>query len=141
MASAYQQAVQQELKDQPTWLRYKGSIIIIATGVASILAQLADSPELADTSFTVGLTAGATILGFFVNRFTKDGITPSAARKLEKAGLRAYADRPSLSGMPDDYQQPGNTTAGYEPPAGFAELPVYSGESTANQGGRHRAGE
>lgn len=131
MASAYQQAVQQELKDQPAWLRYKGSIIIIVSGVAGILAQLATSPDLADTSLSMGLTAAATIIGFFVNRFTKDGVTPSMARRMEQAGLRAFDTRPSIS----------DTHFDYEPPAIVGELPVYSGESTAGEGGRHRAGE
>lgn len=133
MASAYQKAVQQELNDQPAWLRYKGSIIIVVSGIAGILSQLAAAPEIADTSLSMGLTAAATIIAFLVNRFTKDGITPSAAHKLETAGLRAFADRPGLSGMPDDYQQPDNTPSG---------LPVYEGDTTADDTtGRHRAGE
>ena len=133
MASSYQQAVQQELNDQPTWLRYKGSIIIVVSGVAGILSQLAAAPEIADTSLSMGLTAAATIIAFLLNRFTKDGITPSAARKLETAGLRAFADRPGLSGLPDDYQHPYSDAAG---------LPIYEGDTTAEDTpGRHRAEE
>lgn len=133
MASAYQKAVQQELTDQPTWLRYKGSIIIVASGVAGILSQLAAAPEIADTSLSMGLTAAATIIAFLLNRFTKDGITPSAARKLETAGLRAFDERPGVSGVPDDYQEPNTGDTG---------LPVYQGDTTAEDtSGRHRAGE
>lgn len=134
MASSYHQAVQQELNDQPTWLRYKGSIIIVVSGVAGILSQLAAAPEIADTSLSMGLTAAATIIAFLLNRFTKDGITPSAAHKLETAGMRAYADRPGLSGVPDDYQ---------EPDTGDTGLPVYQGDTTAEDfvQGRHRAEE
>lgn len=133
MASAYQKAVQQELNDQPTWLRYKGSIIIVASGIAGILSQLASAPEIADTSLSMGLTAAATIIAFLLNRFTKDGITPSSARKLETAGLRAFDERPGVSGVPDDYQEPNTGDTG---------LPVYQGDTTAEDTpGRHRAGE
>lgn len=126
MASVFRDAVQQEVNEQPAWLRYKGSILIILSGVAWVLAELATSPDMAALGWSTGLGIAGTILAFFINRFTKDGITPSAAEKLEKAGQRAWLDRPSVS------------QAVADPPT----LPVYDQAST-NDGegyvGQHRA--
>ena len=94
MASIFRESVQQEIHDQPVWLRYKGSIIIIATGIVSMMAQLATSPDLAGTQVAAILTVVATVGGFILNRFTKDGITPSMAQRLERAGERVYAQVP-----------------------------------------------
>lgn len=94
MASAFKYAVQQEIEDQPTWLRYKASIIIIVTGLVTIVTQLATSPDLADTWLAPVLTAIATGGAFILNRFTKDGLTPSMGQKIESAAGRFYADIP-----------------------------------------------
>lgn len=124
MASAFKAAVEQELKDQPTALRYKGSILIIVTGVVGIISQLAVTPELADTRWAAILTGVATIATFLLNRFTKDGVTPSQAAKLEAAADRVYGDQvpfetvpvealtahvePSVEDAPAQVSDPGN---------------------------------
>lgn len=87
-------AVNGEVKAQPLWLRYKASIIIVATGIVSIIAQLAASPDLAGTQVATILTVVATVAGFILNRFTKDGLTPSMAPRLESAGQRAFSNIP-----------------------------------------------
>lgn len=94
MASIFRESVQQEIDKQPTWLRYKASIIIVATGIVSIIAQLAASPDLAGTQVATILTVVATVAGFILNRFTKDGLTPSMAPRLEQAGQRAFSSIP-----------------------------------------------
>ncbi|MCT1411641.1 hypothetical protein [Corynebacterium sanguinis] len=94
MASIFRESVQQEIKDQPFWLRYKGSIIIVATGLVSILGQLATSPDLAGTQVAAILTVVVTVAGFILNRFTKDGLTPSMAQRLEQAGQRVFSNIP-----------------------------------------------
>lgn len=94
MASIFRESVQQEIKDQPFWLRYKGSIIIVATGLVSILGQLATSPDLAGTQVAAILTVIVTFAGFILNRFTKDGLTPSMAQRLEQAGQRVFSNIP-----------------------------------------------
>ncbi|AWB84770.1 hypothetical protein [Corynebacterium liangguodongii] len=76
-------AVHGEVKAQPFWLRYKASIIIVGSGLVSIIAQLAASPDLAGTQAATVLTIVATAAGFLINRFTRDGITPSMAPRLE----------------------------------------------------------
>lgn len=127
MASVFNDAVQQEINDQPGWLRYKGSILIVLSGIVWVAAELAAAPDLAQFEWTTGLGIAATVAAFFINRFTRDGITPSAAKKLEQAGQRAWLDRPSVSGVvaPD--------------------LPVYDQVTTNDGGGTgyvgdHRAG-
>ena len=94
MASIFRESVQQEIKDQPFWLRYKGSIIIVATGIVSIMAQLATSPDLEGTQVATILTVVVTVAGFILNRFTKDGLTPSMAQRLEQAGQRVFSNIP-----------------------------------------------
>lgn len=127
MASVFNDAVQQEINDQPGWLRYKGSILIVLSGIVWVAAELAKSPDLAQFEWTTGLGIAATVAAFFINRFTRDGITPSAAKKLEQAGQRAWLDRPSVSGVV------------------APELPVYDQVTTNDDGdvgyvGDHRAG-
>ena len=102
MASVFQKAVAQELGNQPTFLRYKGSILIVIAGVGSILAQLAASPDFQDSTLALGFTVASTLIAMLVNRFTKDGVTPSMAAKLEQAALVAFENRPSLSGVTVD---------------------------------------
>lgn len=100
MASAFKAAVEQELKDQPTALRYKGSILIVVTGVVGIISQLAVTPELADTRWAAILTGVATVATFLLNRFTKDGVTPSQAAKLEAAADRVYGAQVPFETVP-----------------------------------------
>ena len=70
----------------------------------------------------MGLTAAATVIGFIVNRFTKDVVTPSKARMMEQSGIRAFGTRPGVSDTPEDYQTPRADSVG---------LPVYDGATTA----------
>lgn len=78
-------AVERAREQDPAWLRYKGTIIIVLTGLVSILSQLAAMPEWDGTSVGVGFTVAATVLGALANRFTKDGITPSMAGRIAAA--------------------------------------------------------
>lgn len=78
-------AVERAREQEPAWLRYKGSIIIVLTGLVSILSQLAATPEWDGTGVGVGFTIVATMLGALINRFTKDGLTPSMAGRIAAA--------------------------------------------------------
>lgn len=78
-------AVEQARRNDPPWLRYKGTILIILTGVVSILSQVATMPEWDGTTIGVVCTVGATIIGALVNRFTKDGLTPSMGPRIAQA--------------------------------------------------------
>lgn len=97
MASVFNDAVQQELATQPWWLRYKGSFLIVLSGLAWVLSQLAQSQEISDLGWSTGIGLASTIAAFAVNRFTRDGVTPSQAAILERAGQQAHMDRVSLS--------------------------------------------
>ena len=90
MASIFREAVTRELEDQPTLLRYKGSILIVATGVVGIISQLAVSPDLQGTAWATVLTVAATVATFLLNRFTRDGVTPSQAARLEQSAQRVF---------------------------------------------------
>ena len=102
-------AVATELREQPWWLRYKGTIMLVLQAVAWVAGVLpvyyADAPE-----WTIALIGG---IGFFittlVNRLTIDGVTPSMAPR-----LAVQADRAHLAVQP-------------------AGLPVYSGPTTAGE--------
>lgn len=78
-------AVERAREQEPAWLRYKGTIIIVLTGLVSIFSQLAAMPEWDGTSVGVGFTIAATVIGALANRFTKDGITPSMAGRIAAA--------------------------------------------------------
>lgn len=157
MASVYKVAANEEINAQPLYLRYKGSILIVLAGISWILQELMTAPELKDVSWG-GLTFGvlANIVAFAINRFTKDGITPSMAKRLERAGMAAYQERVSESGVyafnePDAaYDEPVEDTRGTAtnegapraigvplaprhaaPDAGIDDLPTYTGESSA----------
>ena len=103
------EAVAVELQEQPWWLRYKGTIMLILQAVAwvagAIPVYFADAPE-----WTVLLIGG---IGFFVttltNRLTVDGVTPSMAPR-----LAGQADRAETANAP-------------------ANLPVYTGPTTAGE--------
>lgn len=103
------EAVAVELQEQPWWLRYKGTIMLILQAIAwvagAIPVFLADAPEW------FILVAGG--VGFFLttltNALTKDGVTPSMAPRLADQAERREAD---------------------ETPTG---LPVYTGPTTAGE--------
>lgn len=103
------EAVAVELQEQPWWLRYKGSIMLVLQAVAWVAGVIpvyfADAPE-----WTVLLVGG---IGFFVttltNRLTVDGVTPSMAPRLAE-----QADRVETTNSP-------------------ASLPVYTGPTTAGE--------
>lgn len=103
------EAVAVELQEQPWWLRYKGTIMLVLQAVAWIAGvlpvYLADAPE-----WTIILIGG---IGFFVttltNRLTVDGVTPSMAPRLaDQAERREAAETPNT-------------------------LPVYTGPTTAGE--------
>lgn len=103
------EAVAVELQEQPWWLRYKGTIMLVLQAVAWVAGVVpvyfADAPE-----WTVLLVGG---IGFFVttltNRLTVDGVTPSMAPRLAGQAERAETT---------------NTAA---------TLPVYTGPTTAGE--------
>lgn len=116
MASIFREAITQELHDQPWWLRYKGSILIIATGVVGVIAQVAE--DFQGEKWAPALVVVATIATFIINRFTKDGVTPSQAGKLESAAQKAFQDIPFETGpatvgvahIPEPAYQPRHST-------------------------------
>lgn len=121
MASIFSTAANKAINDQPRALRYKGSLLIVASGVVWILGELARDAQMIESGLAPTLGVIATIAAFFLNRFTRDGITPSMAKRLEQAGAAAHMDRVSLSSVGD------------------VSLPIYDGLSTVDEGGRHRA--
>lgn len=140
MASVYKTAVAQAMDNDPTWLRYKGSILIISTGIAGILGDLADGAELKDTAVGMTLTVVATIIFAVINRFTKDGFTPSMKKRLETAGQEAFLDRVSESGITVAPAASGAPVTAAEA-TDTEVLPAYDVESTNDYAGEHRAGE
>lgn len=78
-------AAERIIATESWWRRYKGSIIIVITGVVAVLTQLAESAEWSGTTAGMVFTAVATVAGFLVNRFTRDAMTPSMAPRLEQA--------------------------------------------------------
>ena len=88
-------AVERARGQEPVWLRYKGTIIIILTGLVSVLSQVAALPEWDGTTIGLVATVAATTVGALLNRFTKDGITPSMASRIaavDEGGGRYSAD-------------------------------------------------
>lgn len=103
------EAVAVELQEQPWWLRYKGTIMLVLQAIAWVAGVIpvyfADAPE-----WTALLVGG---IGFFVttltNRLTVDGVTPSMAPRLADQAERVNTE----------------TT-----PTG---LPIYTGPTTAGE--------
>lgn len=95
-----------ELERQPWYLRYKATILMILTGIAwgagAIIPALTDSPAWVGVTLATVVNI-ATVL---TNRLTKDGVTPSMGKRLEKA-----AEKIEVAASP-------------------ASLPVYTGPST-----------
>ncbi|WP_066527103.1 hypothetical protein [Corynebacterium bouchesdurhonense] len=85
-------AVTRAYKDQPTWLRYKGTILIVLTGLASIAGQVATLPEWDGTTVGIAATAAATVITALVNRSTKDGFTPSMVERAADAAPTTTTD-------------------------------------------------
>lgn len=140
MASVYKTAVDQAIASDPTWLRYKGSILIVATGIAGMLSDLASGDELKDSAVGMTLAVVATIIFAVINRFTKDGFTPSMKKRLEAAGQEAFLDRVSESGItvtPDASVKPAPAVEAAE----TETLPAYDVPTTNDYTGEHRVGE
>lgn len=78
-------AVERARADDPAWLRYKGTIIIVATGLVSVLTQVAALPEWDGTPVSLVATIAATAIGALLNRYTQDGITPSMGPRIAAA--------------------------------------------------------
>ena len=78
-------AVELAREQEPAWLRYKGTIIIVLTGLVSVLGQVAALPEWDGTPVSLVATIAATIIGALLNRFTQDGITPSMGPRIAAA--------------------------------------------------------
>ena len=101
-------AVAAELKEQPWWLRYKGSIMLALQALAWVAGAL--PVMLADAPTWTIFAAGA--IGYFitalVNRLTVDGVTPSMAPRL--AAQAEYREQQAAPQTP--------------------ALPVYSGPTT-----------
>lgn len=101
-------AVAAELKEQPWWLRYKGSIMLALQALAWVAGAL--PVMLADAPAWTIFAAGA--IGYFitalVNRLTVDGVTPSMASRL--AAQAEYQERQATPQTPT--------------------LPVYNGPTT-----------
>ena len=142
MASVFKAAADREIADQPRHLRHKGSILIVLSGVAGVLADLATSADIKELGWGTTFSIAATVVAFVINRFTKDGITPSMASRLEHAGLAAFEDRLSESGVTVTHPvveetlpagtdinavEPGHVSTSQPP-----QLPTYYGESTAD---------
>ncbi|GEM_PF-6242383 len=133
-------AVQVEVQRQSPLLRYKASLIIIATGLVAIIGQLAASPDIAATGYGPYITALATILAALVNRFTKDRVTPSMGPRLTDAAKEVG---PAAEGAMEPAAPVVEDTSGLIDGARAAEL---AGIPTANpedaplegQGGSHR---
>lgn len=101
-------AVATELKEQPWWLRYKGSIMLALQALAWVAGAL--PVMLADAPTWTIFAAGA--IGYFitalVNRLTVDGVTPSMAPRL--AAQAEYREQQAAPQTPT--------------------LPVYTGPTT-----------
>lgn len=125
MASIFKTASQQAIADQPRYLRYKGSTLIVASGVVWVLGELARDAQIIEAGWAPTLGVIATVAAFLVNRFTHDGITPSMAARLEGAGMRDHLDRPSVS-------QPPAYVGAHRATDDGVDLPVYDGPTTGS---------
>lgn len=76
---------EQVIAGESPWRRYKGSLLIIVTGLVSILSQLAESPDWQGTTVGTVFVAVVTAASALLNRFTRDAMTPSMAPRLEAA--------------------------------------------------------
>ncbi|CAB0877570.1 hypothetical protein FRC0405_00507 [Corynebacterium diphtheriae] len=104
--SIFVDTIAAELERQPWYLRYKATILMILTGLAWGAGAIV--PALTSAPTWVGVTAATVIniVTVLVNRLTKDGVTPSMGKRLEKA-----AEKIEVAAAP-------------------ASLPIYTGPST-----------
>ena len=91
-------AVENRLNEQSWWRRFKGTILIVLTGLVWVATSLAASPEWQDNAVVAGIGGVATAIAAIINRFTRDGVTPSMTAQLEAAAPVAGTT------APDDYQ-------------------------------------
>lgn len=135
MASVFQNSVAEALAEQSWWMRRKDTL----TAVAGTILQVGNLVLLVSGGWPAWVNAVvAGVIGLaqiVIHAGTKGAITPSMAARLEQAGERAHLDRPSVSGVA--------ITTEPEPVDAVAstDLPVYTGESSAEYIGQHRSGE
>lgn len=87
VATPIAELVYTELSEQPWFVRYKGTILMVLQALAWLAGilpvVLADAP-----SWVIAVTGGAgSIITVLANRFTRDGITPSMAPRLEQRAI------------------------------------------------------
>ena len=110
VATPIAELVYGELSDQPWFARYKATILMVLQALAWLVGIL--PVMLADAPAWVSAVAGGagSIITVLVNRFTRDGVTPSMAPRLEQRALI-------------EEQKQAQPTA--------ATLPVYTGPPSA----------
>ena len=135
MASVFQNSVAEALAEQSWWVRRKDTL----TAVAGTILQVANLLLLVSGEWPAWINAIiAAVIGaaqIVIHAGTKGAITPSMAMRLERAGERAHLDRPSVSGVAVT-TEPNPVDA-----VATTDLPVYTGETSAEYQGQHRAGE
>lgn len=135
MASVFQNSVAEALAEQSWWMRRKDTL----TAVAGTILQVGNLVLLVSGGWPAWVNAViAGVIGLaqiVVHAGTKGAITPSMAMRLERAGERAHLDRPSVSGVAV------TTEAAPVEAVETTDLPVYTGETSAEYQGQHRAGE
>lgn len=135
MASVFQNSVAEALAEQSWWMRRKDTL----TAIAGTILQVGNLLMLVSGGWPAWVNAIiAGIIGMaqiVIHAGTKGAITPSMAARLEQAGERAHLDRPSVSGVAIT-TEPNPVDA-----VATTDLPVYTGETSAEYQGQHRAGE
>ena len=87
VATPVAELVYRELSEQPWFARYKGTILMVLQALAWLAGilpvMLADAP-----AWVIAVAGGVgTIVTVLVNRFTRDGVTPSMAPRLEQRAI------------------------------------------------------
>ena len=152
MASVFQNSVAEALAEQSWWARRKDTLTAIAgtiLQVANLLILVSGGWPAWANAVIAGVIGLAQIV---IHAGTKGAITPSMAMRLERAGERAHLDRPSVTGVAitgephiadaEVVTDPGRGYPGYvfgEPLS--AELPIYTGETSAEYTGKHHASD
>ena len=135
MASVFQNSVAEALAEQSWWARRKDTL----TATAGTILQVANLLLLVSGGWPAWVNAViAGVIGvaqIVIHAGTKGAITPSMAARLERAGERAHLDRPSVTGVAIT-TEPNPVDA-----VAATDLPVYTGETSAEYTGQHRAGE
>lgn len=135
MASVFQNSVAEALAEQSWWVRRKDTL----TAVAGTILQVGNLVLLVSGGWPAWVNAViAGVIGLaqiVIHAGTKGAITPSMATRLEQAGERAHLDRPSVSGVAV------TTEAAPVEAVETTDLPIYTGETSAEYQGQHRAGE